>query len=463
MDKLDAFIGILITSNFNERKCQRDYWSSNSLLHHKRLALVMSRDLFIFIKKNIKFSKEGDKNIADKIWRVKTMCEIFKSNILLFGYFSANLSIDESMVKFFGRCQIKQFVKNKPIRFGIKLWSLCTDTGFLLDFNIYCGKDSNNSTEKLRNCTLGTRVVMNLLHPFLFQTALNLREKYHVIFDNFFTSPYLLVFLKTLGLRATGTVRANRVYEQKLVDNKLKRIPVSISLNNKSKRGDYEVKRDINSTLSYVSVKDSKVVSILSTAAGIEPFANVERYCKEEKKKTSIPFPQCFAVYNKYMGGVDLHDHYRHDLKINISSRRWTWQIFKFIIETALSNSVILWNSCNEKEKKIKAKEFALIIADIYLRREEKNVYPKHNATEVTVRRKCTSCNKKTVNYCFDCKDHFCSDCYDKTHFIVHRVEQIEKKGSCLYDDCGVRTLLFCQKCKSHVCQKCRKKHKQLL
>ena len=63
---------------------------------------------------------------------------------------------------------------------------------------------------------------------------------------------------------------------------------------------------------------------------------------KKQTKKTSIPFPQCFAFYNKYMGSVDLYDYYFHDLRINIKSRRLTWKILKFIIETALSNFVIL-------------------------------------------------------------------------------------------------------------------------
>lgn len=77
------------------------------------------------------------------------------------------------------------------------------------------------------------------------------------MFDNFFSSPDSLLHLKILGLCKTGTVRSDRVYEKKLVDGKMKKIPVPISLNNKSERANHEVKRDINSNLNYVSVKDS--------------------------------------------------------------------------------------------------------------------------------------------------------------------------------------------------------------
>jgi len=41
--------------------------------------------------------------------------------------------------------------------------------------------------------------------------------KYHLYFDNFFCNPDLLIHLRTVGLRATGTVRRNRVN----IDNEL--------------------------------------------------------------------------------------------------------------------------------------------------------------------------------------------------------------------------------------------------
>lgn len=422
----------------------------------------MPRNTFLDIKKHIRYSRNNEKNDSDKVWRVRTITEIFQTNCQQFSYFSANLSVDESMIRFKGRCQIRQFMKNKPIRFGIKTWSLCTHFGFLLNFNIYCGKNSTDSSEKLNKCTLGTRVVMNLLQPFLRETPMEELEKFHVVFDNFFTSPDLLVHLKTIGLRATGMVRSNRVHEQKLIDNKLTRVTVPITINNKSKRGDYEVKREINSNLNYVSVKDSKVVSILSTAAGIqEPFKEMERFSNEEKKKISVPFPQCIATYNSYMGGVDTHDQYRNDLRININSKKWTWQIFKYIIESSLSNAIILHNICVEKEFKVKTQDFAMHIANEYLRREEKNVYPNHSAYSVPLIRVCKACSKDTAHYCFDCKSHICLICFEDTHFIVHKVVSTKKRGNCYCEQCTVRTTLCCEKCDKFVCKKCSPQHRK--
>ena len=144
------------------------------------------------------------------------------------------MSADESMIRFFGRCKIKQYVKDKPILWGIKLWSLCTISGYLLNFQIYCGKESEKNNEQLSSCNLGTRVVMNMLQHFLRTVSSDKRQQYRVTFDKFFTSPDLLVHLQILGLRATGTVRQNRVYEIKIVDKKEKRVPLAVELDKRS-------------------------------------------------------------------------------------------------------------------------------------------------------------------------------------------------------------------------------------
>ncbi|CAH2109195.1 unnamed protein product [Euphydryas editha] len=60
-----------------------------------------------------------------------------------FGIFSHNLSIDEEMVPYFGRHGYKMFIKGKPVRFGFKLWCLCSSNGYLYQFIPYGGKNSN--------------------------------------------------------------------------------------------------------------------------------------------------------------------------------------------------------------------------------------------------------------------------------------------------------------------------------
>jgi hypothetical protein len=55
-----------------------------------------------------------------------------------------NLAIDESLVLWKGRLSLKQFIKTKRHRFGIKIFVICDcETEFILDIIIYTGSTTN--------------------------------------------------------------------------------------------------------------------------------------------------------------------------------------------------------------------------------------------------------------------------------------------------------------------------------
>jgi len=130
-DDLEKFIVIMIITIFNFRKSQRDYWSNSRLLECNVIKELMTRDKFFEIKNKITFYKLQDKDENDKVWKVRHLYDLFRENCMQFRFFYYNLSIDEVMVKYFGKFSIKQCIRNKPIRFGIKLWALCSSDGYL--------------------------------------------------------------------------------------------------------------------------------------------------------------------------------------------------------------------------------------------------------------------------------------------------------------------------------------------
>ena len=84
-------------------------------------------------------------------------------------------------------------------------------------------------------------------------------SNYHIIMDNFFTSPNLLRILKAKGIAATGTVRINRVENAPLRP---------IKEMEKLERGASDVVTDKNSNLTLARWKNSKVVTVASTFVG---------------------------------------------------------------------------------------------------------------------------------------------------------------------------------------------------
>ena len=135
-----------------------------------------------------------------KTAKVESIYEELLKNCQQFGIFEKLLSIDESMVPYRGYFSIKQYIQNKPIRFGYKLWLLCRADGYPYNFELYKSKDDG------RKEPLGTSVVKKMSGIIESDKCKN----YILHFDNFFTSYSLLVDLGGRNLRAIGTVRSNR-------------------------------------------------------------------------------------------------------------------------------------------------------------------------------------------------------------------------------------------------------------
>ena len=93
-----------------------------------------------------------------------------------FGMFHPLLSIDESMVPYYGRNSAKMFIRGKSIRFGFKLWSLRGSDGYPYHFRIYKGKETTRQA-----LSLGTRVVNTMTD--VIKTSSHV-AKYEFYFDN---------------------------------------------------------------------------------------------------------------------------------------------------------------------------------------------------------------------------------------------------------------------------------------
>ena len=111
-----------------------------------------------------------------------------------------SVSIDESVVPYFGCHGCKQYMRNKPVKFCYKFWVAATPLGYTIQFYPYAGKGENYDS----NLGLGGSVIATLAEKLTSQVGSN----YHIIMDNVFTSPKRL---KAKGIAVSGSVRINRV------------------------------------------------------------------------------------------------------------------------------------------------------------------------------------------------------------------------------------------------------------
>ncbi|XP_025192062.1 piggyBac transposable element-derived protein 3-like [Melanaphis sacchari] len=328
---LKRFFGILIFSGYHTLPATKLYWSKDE---DKGIPLVrnsMSRNRFDSIKQNLHLSDNDQLDKNDRFSKLRPLFDLINEKNMQFGVFSHNLSIDEEMVPYFGRHRCKMFIKGKPIRFGFKLWCLCSSNGYLYKCIPYGGKTSTYNNE----LGLGANVVLELLsvvqHPSL----------HRVFFDNFFSSYKLFCLLKERGFYATGTIRENRTCNNTIE---------TVKNLKKKDRGTYDFSFENNQKILLVRWNDNSVVTVVTNNSTIEPLVGAKRYNRKEKKAVSISQPKVIAEYNQHMGGVDLHDNGICNYRINVKGKKWWWPLFVNLIDSVIVNAWKVHNLANKSK-----------------------------------------------------------------------------------------------------------------
>ncbi|GBL72871.1 hypothetical protein AVEN_128066-1 [Araneus ventricosus] len=67
---------------------------------------------------------------SDRYYKVRPSYTLLNEALQQFGVFSEHLSIDERMVRYFGRHGCEMYMKGKPVKFGYKLWILSSFDGY---------------------------------------------------------------------------------------------------------------------------------------------------------------------------------------------------------------------------------------------------------------------------------------------------------------------------------------------
>ena len=67
---------------------------------------------------------------GNKVVKVAYLYKIMNEKLSQWQIFHKKLSIDEFMIPYFGKHSAKMYIKDKPIRFGYKIWTLCGENGY---------------------------------------------------------------------------------------------------------------------------------------------------------------------------------------------------------------------------------------------------------------------------------------------------------------------------------------------
>ena len=412
---LKCFSAILYLSGYVRVPRWRMFWEVGSESYNESVAKAMRRNRFEQIKQNIHCSDNEKLKPNDKFAKVRPLIDLLNKRFLTYASMNQEMSIDESMLPYYGKHGAKQFLKGKPIRFGYKMWCLCEPFGYLIQCDPYQGRQENSYKE----LGIGASTVLGLVD------RLPKKTKFKIYADRFFSSIQLVDELNKRCIGFTGTIMKNR----------LKNCPVKET--SKKMRGSYEFVTDDKNECTVTSWHDNRVVLMISNSDPVFPIRNCSRWISNEKKKMTIDQPNVIAQYNKNMGGVDRMDQNIENLRIGIRSKKWWWPVFSFCLESAMHNAWQLYRRSHQN-KEMDYLSFRRNVVQIYLQ--------KYGTPPSTGGRPKTS--KPLQSRVFD------QIRYDRTdHWIV----QAQKQNRCAL--CQKNTTKMCEKCNVNLHDVCFKSY----
>ena len=343
VNEMKAYVGLQIFMGLCSKPALADYWSLGSVDKTPGFGDVMSGNRYQLLCSFLHFNDNAEQVPRgqpgyDPLFKIAPLIDILKPLYKVYYIPSRELSIDETMKLFAGRLSFKQFMPNKPIRWGIKLWSLAeSKTGYILDWNVYTGKGNKPVDDGLG---LGHSVVMKLMDGGFLDCG------HHLFTDNFYSSPVLFDALKVRGTGACGTVRPTR-----------RNLPDAIKPKNlKLKKHEDPV---------FYRMSDSVVCAWHDTARVnfISTIDNTGCTPKEIRSRASTTGyreankPNVASHYNEYMGGVDIFDQKCANYNYPHRVKKWYMALFHFMKEAALVNAYILYMA-HHPTSKMNAAEF---------------------------------------------------------------------------------------------------------
>ena len=124
-DEMKAFLGINFIMGVNKFPSLEDYWSKDKCIGDEKIQNVMTRTRFQSILQNLHFSNNNNDDKTDKSYKIRRVIEHLNK------LFAESSKVDR-VCEFKGRFSMKQYLKNKPIKWGFKYWYRCDgETGYV--------------------------------------------------------------------------------------------------------------------------------------------------------------------------------------------------------------------------------------------------------------------------------------------------------------------------------------------
>lgn len=202
LHEMEEFLAMLLFMGVFAFPTIDDYWHADS--RFPTVADTMHVKRFKIIRRWLHFNDNSQTNGSpDRFYKVRPLFDMLREQCLRIPATNAQ-SVDEVMVTYKGTRagNLRQYIANRPNRFGFKLFCRASSSGIIHDFLLYQGSTTffNMTTDDDKNL-FGAKVVSTLCK------TIKEPESTVVFCDSFFTSYALVESLKdNLGVRCVGVV-----------------------------------------------------------------------------------------------------------------------------------------------------------------------------------------------------------------------------------------------------------------
>lgn len=195
--EIRKYFGILLYMSVFRYPSIKSYWSEYAFLPIRN---TMNRNRFDEIRRYLHFndnsaipSSKSEKH--DRLYKIRPIIDHFNDKFQSIPL-TQHLCVDEQMCATKMKAIIRQYLANKPHKWGFKLFVLSDSYGFSYRFEVYGGAGDNVILPGTPDLGAAANVVVRLskiLPDF----------KNHIMyFDNFYTSLPLLTYLRSRGMFA---------------------------------------------------------------------------------------------------------------------------------------------------------------------------------------------------------------------------------------------------------------------
>lgn len=235
MDQLKAFIGLLYLQGLfkSGNEDVRSLWATDGT-GRDIFRATMSLPRFLFILYALRFDDAITRKERLKTDKLAAVSNIFNKYVSMCNANycpGPNVTIDEMLVAFRGRCSFKMYIPSKPAKYGIKIQIMAdSETHYMVNAEIYSGADiQEKSKEKIKDrpakkLSKPTEVVLRLTVPIVGSNR-------NVTGDNWYSSVEVVTELKECNLTYVGTMKKNKGKQRYVAKNAIYLFVLNVQLN----------------------------------------------------------------------------------------------------------------------------------------------------------------------------------------------------------------------------------------